>query len=82
MLTGNGISALAYTNNNAKNKTYAIIDKINNTGTISGKVNSEVGSNTSSGFHEYSTNKMNATGNGISVYALTLTAKLKKVMQE
>lgn len=48
--TGNGISALAYTNNNAKNKTYAIIDKITNTGTISGKVNSEVGSNTSSGF--------------------------------
>lgn len=75
--TANGISSVAYSNNFVKSLTEATIDKVNNSGNISGKLKAEVGHNTSRGIHEYSQALVTGSANGISVYSRSSNGQMK-----
>ena len=75
--TANGISSVAYSNNFVKSLTEATIDKVNNSGNISGKLKAEVGHNTSRGIHEYSQAFVTGSANGISVYSRSSNGQMK-----
>ena len=75
--TANGISSVAYSNNYVKSLTEATIDKVNNSGNISGKLKAEVGHNTSRGIHEYSQALVTGSANGISVYSRSSNGQMK-----
>lgn len=76
-VTGNGISSAAYSNNFVKSLTEATIDKIENDGTISGRLKAEVGNNTARGFHEYSNAIITGSANGVSVYSRSSNGQMK-----
>lgn len=76
-VTGNGISSAAYSNNFVKSLTEATIDKIDNNGTISGRLKAEVGNNTARGFHEYSNAIITGSANGVSVYSRSSNGQMK-----
>ena len=76
-VTGNGISSAAYSNNFVKSLTEATIDKIQNNGTISGRLKAEVGNNTARGFHEYSNAIITGSANGVSVYSRSSNGQMK-----
>ncbi|EFG94596.1 autotransporter domain-containing protein [Fusobacterium nucleatum subsp. nucleatum ATCC 23726] len=76
-VTGNGISSAAYSNNFVKSLTEAIIDKIQNRGTISGRLKAEVGNNTARSFHEYSNAIITGSANGVSVYSRSSNGQMK-----
>lgn len=76
-VTGNGISSAAYSNNFVKSLTEAIIDKIQNRGTISGRLKAQVGNNTARGFHEYSNAIITGSANGVSVYSKSSNGQMK-----
>lgn len=76
-VTGNGISSAAYSNNFVKSLTEATIDKIQNRGTISGRLKAEVGNNTARGFHEYSNAIITGSANGVSVYSRSSNGQMK-----
>ena len=76
-VTGNGISSAAYSNNFVKSLTEATIDKIDNNGTISGRLKAEVGNNTARGFHEYSNAVITGSANGVSVYSRSSNGQMK-----
>lgn len=75
--SGNGISAISYTNNNAKQETIASIEEIKNEGFIKGYLKEIAGENTSRGWHEYSNAKATASGNGVSVYSRSSNYQVK-----
>ncbi|WP_339016414.1 autotransporter domain-containing protein [Fusobacterium animalis] len=76
-VTGNGISSAAYSNNFVKSLTEATIDKIQNNGTISGRLKAQVGNNTARGFHEYSNAIITGSANGVSVYSRSSNGQMK-----
>jgi len=76
-VTGNGISSAAYSNNFVKSLTEATIDKIENNGTISGRLKAQVGNNTARGFHEYSNAIITGSANGVSVYSRSSNGQMK-----
>ena len=76
-VTGNGISSAAYSNNFVKSLTEATIDKIENNGTISGRLKAQVGNNTARGFHEYSNAIITGSANGVSVYSRSSNGQVK-----
>ena len=76
-VTGNGISSAAYSNNFVKSLTEATIDKIQNNGTISGRLKAQVGNNTARGFHEYSNAIITGSANGVSVYSRSSNGQVK-----
>ena len=76
-VTGNGISSAAYSNNFVKSLTEATIDKIENDGTISGRLKAQVGNNTARGFHEYSNAIITGSANGVSVYSRSSNGQVK-----
>ena len=76
-VTGNGISSAAYSNNFVKSLTEATIDKIENDGTISGRLKAQVGNNTARGFHEYSNAIITGSANGVSVYSRSSNGQMK-----
>lgn len=76
--SGNGISAVAYSGNSAKQKTIAKIGEIENYGNILANLESQGGKNSARGFHEYSTTRMYGSGNGISVYSHSANGQTKQ----
>lgn len=74
---GNGVSLSSYSDNNVGHKTITNLEKVKNTGTISGKVIQKAGENTSSGWHEYSDAKSYASANGISLFSRSANARNK-----
>lgn len=72
---GNGVSLSSYSDNNVGHKTITQLEKVKNTGMISGKIAQKAGENTSSGWHEYSDAKSYASANGISLFSRSANAR-------
>src|SRR3712207_9430048 len=64
-----------FRSNNVGHKTITQLEKVKNTGMISGKIAQKAGENTSSGWHEYSDAKSYASANGISLFSRSANAR-------